>query len=180
MRGVTSSNLTRSRPAVATKIIAAAVVLIVIVAGVGAYFLLLRPGSTTTTGSVTTSTGAPGSSVTNPVSAVALYNDYGLGGIPTDDKTFTNQTVFASGNLTSVINYAAPQKQFGGNSVETGMFTNGNDFEYWYWQNATGIPGAAGNQAVVASCFVRGLAPYGNGSSFLYLENCNLISIKGG
>jgi hypothetical protein len=148
MRGVSSSNLTRSRSAVSTKIIAAAVVLIVIVAGVGAYFLLLRPGSTTTTGSVSTSTGAPGSTVTNPVSAVALYNDYGLGGIPTDDKTFTNHTIFTSGNLTSVINYGAPQKLFSGNSVMTGMFTNGNDFEYWYWQNSTGLPSAAGNQAI--------------------------------
>jgi len=160
--------------------VAAAVVLIIVVAGVAGYLIFLRPGTTTSTSSVSTSSAAPGSSLSNPVSAVALYNDYGLGGIPTDDKQFTNHTVYASGNLTSVINYPAPQKLFSGDSVETGMFTNGNDFEYWYWQNATGIPNAAGNQAVVANCFVRGLAPYGNGSSFLYLENCNLISIKGG
>lgn len=178
MRAVSSSNLTRSRSAVSTKIVAAAVVLIVLVAGVAGYFLLLRPG-TTTSSQVSSSSCTSGSSVSCPVSAVTLYNVYGLGGIPTDYKQFTNHTIFASGNLTSVINYPAGQKQFGGNSVETGMFTNGNDFEYWYWQNSTGLPAEAGNQAVVANCLVRGLAPYGNGSSILYLENCNLISLRG-
>lgn len=179
MRGVSSSNLTRSRSAIATKMVAAAVVLIVIVAGVAGYFLLLRPGSTSSSSKSSNTGCAPGSSATCPVSAVALYNDYGLGGIPTDDATFTNHTIFATGNLTSVINFQEPQKLFNGNQVSTGMYTNGNDFEYWYWQNSTGLPVESGNQQVLANCLVKGLAPYGNGSSFLYLENCNLLSIKG-
>jgi len=156
-----------------------AVVLIVLVAGLAGYFLLLRPGTKTTTGSSSTSTGgAPGSSQSNPVSAVALYNDYGLSGIPADDAQFTNHTVYATGNLTSIITYQAPQKQFSGDEVMTGVNTNGNDFEYWYWGNSTGLPSVAGNQLVLANCFVKGLAPYGNGSSILYLDNCNLLSLK--
>jgi len=159
--------------------VAAAVVLIVVVAGVAGYFLFLRPGSPTTSSQVSSTSCTSGSSASCPVSAVTLYNVYGLGGIPTNYATFTNHTVFAVGNLTSIINYQDPQKQFSGNQVMTGMYTNGNDFEYWYWQNSTGLPNAAGNQQVLANCLVKGLAPYGNGSSFLYLENCNLLSIKG-
>jgi hypothetical protein len=159
--------------------VAAAVVLIVLVAGVAGYFLLLRPGSTTTSSQVSSSSCTPGSSASCPVSAVTLYNAYGLGGIPTDDQTFTNHTIFATGNLTSVVNFQEPQKLFSGNQVMTGVYTHGNDFEYWYWQNSTGLPVESGNQQVLANCLVKGLAPYGNGSSFLFLENCNLLSIKG-
>jgi len=175
MRDVMSSTSRMSRRAVSTKVIALAVVVIIVVAGAAGYLFLLQPGSKTS-GSVTTSSSSRlGFSADNPVSAVQLYNLYGLSGIPSDYKAFTNHTIYATGNLTSIINFPKPQGIFGGNQVETGVNTNGNDFEYWYWGNSTGLPPFADNQRVVATCLDLGLSPYGNGSSILYMDNCALV-----
>jgi hypothetical protein len=169
--------VTSSRRAISKQIIAVGVVVLILVVGVAGYFLLGK-GTTTSTGSGTTnsSCGALGFARCNPVSGVQLYNVYGLSGIPRDDKTFTNQTIYVVGNLTSIINYPKPQLQYGGSEEETGVNTGGNDFEYWYWGNTTGLPSLAENQQVFATCHDMGLFPYGNGSSLLYLDQCGLIS----
>jgi hypothetical protein len=176
MRDAASFTPRISRRAIATKVIAGVVVVIIVVAGVAGYLLLSKPGSKTGTGTNTTSSSSPlGFSPTNPVSGIQLYNLYGLSGIPSDYKPFTNHTIYATGNLTSIINFPKPQGLFGGDEVETGVATNGNDFEYWYWGNSTGLPTFADNQQVKATCFDLGLSPYGNGSSILYMDNCALV-----
>lgn len=158
-----------------TKIVAIGIVVVVLVAATAGYFLLLRPrspsaNSPTTQGDVASGVG---SSQSNPVSAVALYNDYNLGGQATDYPQFTNHTIYAKGNLTSIVRDPKTSE------VETQVNTGANDFEYWDWQSGAGLPAFAENQAVLAHCFVRGLVPSQNGTSYLYLDNCNLISVQG-
>lgn len=155
--------------------------MVIIVAGIAGY-LALKPSSSSksTASSATTAASCSlGSCPTNPVSGITLYNDYQLSGIPTNDATFTGKTVYAQANLTSIINYPSPQKNYNGSLEETGVYTNANDFEYWYWGNTTGLPGVADLQLATASCYVLGLTPQGNGSDFLYLDNCQLVSLKG-
>ncbi len=166
---------THASTGVSTKLVAGVVIILVLVAAVAGYYLILKPGSTGPGSSSTSGTQASlGFAASNPVSATQLYNFYGLGGIPADYKPFTNHTIWVSGNLTSMIDLQKPQPEFGNNEVMTGVNTGGNDFEYWYWGNTTGLPAIANNERVVASCFDPGLRPYGNGSSILYLVNCAL------
>lgn len=178
MRGISSLGF-ESRRGVSTRIIAGVVIIVIIVAAIAGY-LALKPSSSSksTASTATASSCSQGFCVSNPVSGVTLYNDYQLSGIPTNDKTFTGKIIYAQGNLTSIITYPSPQVSFNGSTEETGVFTNADDFEYWYWGNATGLPFIAANQLATAQCYVIGLAPYGNGSSFLYLDNCQLISLK--
>ena len=119
-----------------------------------------------------------GSTQGNPVTAIELYNDYNLGGIPKDNPQYTNHTVYVTGKLNSIINIPAT------NQVETGMDTNvqagqatTNSVEYWYWTNSTGLPAYAGEQTVLAKCLVQGLVTSQGPPTLLILTGCSLISV---
>ena len=174
MRGMRGPASERSRSAISTRIVAVGVVVVVLIASAAGYFLLLRPGSSTTssTSTATATNGVAGNSQTHPVSASKLYQLYNLGANATDVPAYSNHSVYADGNLTAIINDPATGE------VLTGMSTGGNDFEYWYWHNSTGLPLVAENQAVLAQCFVTGLVQQRNGTFYLYLKNCDLISLK--
>lgn len=173
MRGTGAPASERSRSAVSTQMVAVGVVVIVLIAGAFGYLLLLRPGSSATSSQSTAANGVAGNSQAHPISANRLYQLYNLGNIATDAPAYTNHTVYATGNLTAIIHNPTT------NEWLTGVDTGGNAFEYWYWHNATGLPSIAQNQAVLAHCLVTGLVRQQNGTSFLYLKNCDLISIKG-
>jgi hypothetical protein len=173
MRGIGAPASERSRSAISTQIVAVGVVVIVLIAGAAGYFLLLRPGSSTTTSQSTETNGVVGNSQTHPVSANRLYQLYQLGTVATDVPAYTNHTVYATGNLTAIIHEQTD------NQMLTAVDTGGNAFEYWYWHNSTGLPPVAENQAVLAHCFVTGLVRQQNGTSFLYLKSCDLISVQG-
>ena len=179
MRGVTSAGFLESRAGVSTRIIAGVIVVVIILAAVAGYLALKPSSSSKTSVSTTAASCGLGTCVANPVSGVTLYNDYQLSGIPANDATFTGRTIYAQANITSIITYPLPQKNFNGSELETGVNTNANDFEYWYWgANNTNFPTYANEQLVTASCLDLGLTPQGNGSFFLYLDNCQLLGIK--
>lgn len=167
MRAFRASSHKGSRAAVSNQVAVASVVIVALIAVASGYLLFLRPAST---GSSTTTQSAPGSSPTNAVSAYALYNDYGLGQNATDYPQFTGHTIYARGNLTSIV--LDPKSPV----VETQLATPGDSFEYWYFQNDTGLPAIAQEQPIVAHCFVQGLVQQRNGTQYLYLNNCTVVN----
>ena|ERR1700676_241873 len=176
MQGIRALARMRSHSAVSTQIVVVGVVAIVIIAGIAGYLVLLRPGSSTSSSQTIPQGGVAsgvGSTQGNPASAIALYLDYNLGGNATDYPRFTSHTIYARGNITSIVNFPKT------NQVETQLATGGDSFEYWDWQNGTVLPAFANNQLVLAHCYVRGLVPSQNGTAYLYLNDCNLISILG-
>jgi hypothetical protein len=167
MRGSRASGSEGSRAAVSNTVAAAAVVIVVFLAIASGYLLFLRPASTVS-GNSTTQAG-PGSSPSSAVSAFALYNDYNLGQTATDYPQFTAHTIYARGNITGIVR--DPNSPV----VETQLATPGSSFEYWFFQNDTGIPAIAQNQPVLAQCYVQGLVMQKNGTQYLYLNNCSVV-----
>ncbi len=168
MNGFRASSSRRSRTAVSNQVAAVSVVAVVLLAVASGYLLFLRPASTAS--STTTTQGAPGTSPSNAVSAFALYNDYNLGPNATDYPQLTGHTIYARGNITSIVNSQSSA------AVETQVATPANAFEYWEFLNGTGLPPIAQNQPIVAHCFVLGLVQQRNGTQYLYLNSCSVVA----
>jgi hypothetical protein len=175
MQGGLVSSRDWSRRAVSRQAAALGAAAILIVAGVMGYLFVLRPGSSSTPSPSTPGgvAGGVGSAQDNPVSAFALYDDYNLGGTAIDYPQFTNHLVYAKGNIVSIVR--DPKAHM----LETQLATGRDAFEFWEWTNSTVLPLIADNQLVLAHCHVRGLVPSQNGTDYLYLDSCNLISISG-
>jgi hypothetical protein len=161
------------RPALSKQLIAVGAVILILAAAAAGYFVLRPSSSAASSRNQTDIASGVGSTRDNPVSAFALYNDYNLGGNATDYPQFTNHGLYAKGNILSIV--IDPKT----NTTETQIATGASLFEYWDWQVGAALPTLAGNQAVLAHCFVRGLVTSQNGTAFLYLNNCALLSIQG-